>query len=235
MGGIHISHMREETVKVLDSVRETIEIGEQGGLPTQVTHHKMIGKANWGRTVETLRLVDEARARGVDATIDQYPVHGVGDGHRLALLPAWALEGGRETDAEAPAGIPASRADILGRNRRDCCRTNAAAATRRTCQLSRCAWNPSLDGKRLGDVTKGRGSASRRFATPPRPRSGLSKAAAAEASITRSTKQDLQRILRHPATMIASDGGVPVFGEGSPASAKLRHVLARARPCTCAS
>ena len=40
MGGIYISHMRDEASRVLDSVRETIAIGEQGGLPTQVTHHK---------------------------------------------------------------------------------------------------------------------------------------------------------------------------------------------------
>jgi len=73
LGGIYISHMRDEAGGVLDSVRETIEIGEKGGLPTQVTHHKIIGKANWGRSVETLKLVDEARARGVDATIDEYP------------------------------------------------------------------------------------------------------------------------------------------------------------------
>ncbi len=49
MGGIHISHMREEAAHVLDSVRETIRIGEEGGLPTQITHHKIIGRRNWGR------------------------------------------------------------------------------------------------------------------------------------------------------------------------------------------
>src|SRR5919106_4978 len=65
-GGIHISHMRDEAFGVLDSVRETIRIGEEGGLPTQVTHHKIIGKAYWGKSQETLQLVEEARARGVD-------------------------------------------------------------------------------------------------------------------------------------------------------------------------
>src|SRR5712671_5144154 len=64
MGGIYISHIRDEASGVLDSVRETIEIGEKGGLPTQVTHHKVIGAKNWGQSVRTLRLVDEARARG---------------------------------------------------------------------------------------------------------------------------------------------------------------------------
>src|SRR4029078_4838804 len=70
MGGIYISHMRDEAAGVLDSVLETIEIGEKARLPTQVTHHKIIGKANWGKSVDTLRLIDEARARGVDATSD---------------------------------------------------------------------------------------------------------------------------------------------------------------------
>src|SRR2546426_11205780 len=96
MGGIYTSHMRDEASHVVDSVRETIEIGEKGGLPTQVTHHKIIGKANWGKSVETLRLIDEARARGVDATIDQYPYTASSTSLQAALMPAWALEGGRQ-------------------------------------------------------------------------------------------------------------------------------------------
>src|SRR5262249_8612573 len=94
-GGIHISHMRDEASGVIESVKETIAIGERGGLPTQVTHHKIIGPGNWGRSVETLRLIDEARARGVDATIDQYPYTASSTSLQAALLPAWAQEGGR--------------------------------------------------------------------------------------------------------------------------------------------
>ena len=59
--------MRDEASGVLDSVRETILIGTEGGLPAQVTHHKIIGAQNWGKSVDTLRLIEEARARGVDA------------------------------------------------------------------------------------------------------------------------------------------------------------------------
>src|SRR5262245_18383933 len=73
MGGIHISHIPDEQRAVVESVRETIEIGEKGGSPTQVTYHKTIGKGNWGKTVDTLRLIDQARARGIDATVDVYP------------------------------------------------------------------------------------------------------------------------------------------------------------------
>src|ERR1035437_3789338 len=62
MGGMHISHMRNESAQILDSVKETIRIGEEGHMPTQVTHHKIIGGANWGLSKRTLELVEEARS-----------------------------------------------------------------------------------------------------------------------------------------------------------------------------
>lgn len=213
MGGIHISHMREETSKVLDSVRETIEIGEKGGLPTQVTHHKIIGKANWGRTLDTLRLIDDARARGVDATLDQYPYTASATAIGSALVPAWAREGGEAATLKRikDAG---SRADILAETIR-LLQEERGGGDPQNVQLSRCQWDPSLDGKRLGDVTKGRGLEPT-----------LRNAADTVLWIVESggcggiyhaiDEQDLQRVLRHPATMIASDGGVPVFGQASP-------------------
>ena len=93
--GIYISHIREETAQLLDSVRETIRIGEESGIPVQITHHKVMGVENWGLSIESLRLVDEARARGVDVTIDQYPYTASQTGIK-ALIPQWAQEGGRE-------------------------------------------------------------------------------------------------------------------------------------------
>ena len=81
-------------------------------MPTQVTHHKIIGAANWGKSVDTLRLVDEARARGVDVTIDQYPYTASSTSIHAALLPAvgqrrrssahaGAIEGCVVTDADS--------------------------------------------------------------------------------------------------------------------------------------
>jgi dihydroorotase/N-acyl-D-amino-acid deacylase len=99
MGGMHVSHMRNEASGVVDSVKETIAVGEQGHMPTQITHHKIIGTPNWGRSAETLALVAEARARGVDVTIDQYPYTASSTGIN-ALLPPWALEG-RQADIVA--------------------------------------------------------------------------------------------------------------------------------------
>jgi dihydroorotase/N-acyl-D-amino-acid deacylase len=90
--------MRDEAGGVVDSVKETIAIGEQGGVPTQISHHKVIGKANWGKSAETLKLVDEARARGVDATIDQYPYTASSTSIQGALLPP--LGAGRRAERD---------------------------------------------------------------------------------------------------------------------------------------
>jgi len=72
-GGFYATHMRNEAGGVLDSVREAISVAERSGCRLDISHHKICGKDNWGKSVETLQLVHEARARGVDITLDVYP------------------------------------------------------------------------------------------------------------------------------------------------------------------
>ena len=213
MGGIYISHMRNEAKGVLDSVRETIAIGEQGGLPTQVTHHKIIGKAYWGRSADTLRLVDEARARGVDATIDQYPYTASSTGIGSALLPSWALEGGNEATLERLKD-PATRAKIKAETTL-IIRNERGGGDPKNVVVARCDWDPSLNGMDLGAITAKRGL-----------RVTLENAAetvmwiveqgGAQGIFHAIGEQDLQRILVHPATMVGSDGEIPIFGKNHP-------------------
>ena len=212
-GGIHISHMRDEASKVLDSVRETIAIGEGGRLPTQVTHHKIIGRSNWGRSAETLKHVDDARARGVDATIDQYPYTASSTSIQSALLPAWALEGGRQQllarlkDAGTRAKIRAETVRLL--------ETERGGGDPRNVVLASCQWDMSLAGKNLADVSRQR--------SLPATMDGAADATlwiveqgGCQGIFHAIGEDDLERILRHPATMIGSDGEVPVFGRASP-------------------
>jgi N-acyl-D-amino-acid deacylase len=72
-GGLYATHMRNEADALLDAVREAIRIGEEAGVPVQISHHKASGRNNWGRVRDSLRLIEEARARGLDVTADQYP------------------------------------------------------------------------------------------------------------------------------------------------------------------
>ena len=71
-GGIYTTHMRDEGTGVLDSVRETLDIGRRAGVPVVVSHHKCSGRESWGMSRETLATIARARAKQrVD--LDVYP------------------------------------------------------------------------------------------------------------------------------------------------------------------
>jgi len=91
-GGIYASHIRGERETLVDAVKEAIEIGEEAGVPVEISHHPAkIG--GWGKSVETLRLIDEARVKGVEVTCDMHSYIG-GETSLSALLPPWVQEGG---------------------------------------------------------------------------------------------------------------------------------------------
>ena len=194
LGGIHISHMRNEAADVVRSVAETIRIGEEGGLPTQVTHHKIIGVGNWGKSRETLALIDQARARGVDVTIDQYPYTASSTSLKAALVPAGALD------------LEAAVAERI--------RNERGGGDPARVVLSHCAFDPFLDGKTLAAVTSDRG-------LPPtvenaaRTALDLVRRGDCSAIFHAISEDDVERILRSPLTMIASDGEIP-SGTGVP-------------------
>jgi N-acyl-D-amino-acid deacylase len=73
IGGLYASHMRNEGIGLLDAVAETIAIGERAGVSVQISHHKASSREAWGLVRQSLALIDDARARGVDVTADQYP------------------------------------------------------------------------------------------------------------------------------------------------------------------
>jgi N-acyl-D-amino-acid deacylase len=213
LGGMHISHMRDEAARILDSVRETIAIGEQGGLPTQITHHKIIGRAGEDRSRETLRLVEEARGRGVDVTIDQYPYTASSTSVAAALFPAWALEGG-DAAVKARLADPASRQRIrevvvekLSNER--------GGGDPGNVQIASCRFDPSLAGKNLAEITRERGREPS-LQNAAEVAMDIVASGGAQAIFHAIPEADVVRILASPFTMIGSDGEVPTFGKGSP-------------------
>jgi N-acyl-D-amino-acid deacylase len=72
-GGIYMTHMRNESNQVLDAIRESIRIGEEGGVPVHIFHLKAAGEENWPRMKEAIALIQSARDRGLDVTADIYP------------------------------------------------------------------------------------------------------------------------------------------------------------------
>ena len=212
MGGIHISHMREEASHILDSVRETIRIGEEGGLPTQITHHKVIGRPNWGKSVETLKLVEDARARGVDVTIDQYPYTASSTGI-AALVPQWALEGGQKSTLER-LGAPDQRARIKATIVENL-KLDRGAGDPKNVQIVNCSFDRTLAGKNLAEITRARG-AEPTFENAAETAMDLVAKGGCSAIYHAIDEDDVVRIMHSPYTMIASDGDIPVFGQASP-------------------
>ena len=96
-------------------------------------------------------------------------------------------------------------------------------------QLARCEWDPSLAGKRLGEVTKGRGLEPT-IENAAETALWIVEKGGCSGIFHAIDEEDLQRILRHPATMIGSDGEVPIFGEASPHPRSYGTFVARARP-----
>jgi len=95
-GGVYATHMRYEGTKVNEAIDEALTIGREANIPVQISHFKVTGKNNWGRSSETLSMVEEARKNGFDVTIDQYPY--TASSTNLAVrLPDWALEGGLDS------------------------------------------------------------------------------------------------------------------------------------------
>ena len=212
MGGIHISHMRNEAKDVVKSVNETVAIGENGALPTQVTHHKIIGKGNWGASDQTLAAVAAARARGVDATIDQYPYTASSTGIN-ALLPAWAQDGGRQAtltrlkDRETRAKIKAVVVDNI--------RFDRGGGDAKNIQIASAGFDPTLAGKNLAQITAARGLEVT-LENAAETALDIIEKGGASAIFHAINEEDLVRILRDPNSMVASDGEVIRFGVASP-------------------
>ncbi len=210
--GIYISHMREEGLDVLLSVAETIRIGEEGGLPAQITHHKIVGAPMWGKSVETLRLVDEALARGVDVSIDQYP-YTASSTSLTILFPGWSLDGGRPALLERirdPAERERLQKEIVYRIEVDRGGNDPANVV-----IASCPFDQALNGMNLSEIL----DQQERPVSKDNAALLLMELVAAgncSAVFHAINEDDVRRIMRHPQTMPSSDGGIEAPSERVP-------------------
>lgn len=71
-GAVYATHMRDEQDRVMDSLEETFRIGRELDVPVVISHHKLAGQANWGRSRQTLARISQAMACQCVA-LDCYP------------------------------------------------------------------------------------------------------------------------------------------------------------------
>lgn len=71
--GVYASHMRDEGDSVTKAIEEALTIGREAKIPVEISHFKLSGQQNWGRSKETVPMIEAARKEGIEVTIDQYP------------------------------------------------------------------------------------------------------------------------------------------------------------------
>ena len=211
-GGIYTSHLREEGLELIEAVAEAIQIGRRADIPVVLTHHKVVGQPMWGQSVRTLAMVDSARAAGIDVMVDQYPYTATYTGIGV-LVPAWAMADGDTAFARRleDSVLRDSIVDGIVFN----ILNDRGGGDLQRVQLARVEWMPELEGKTLRDWAEMKGM-------EPTPETGAElviealERGGASAIYHVLDEEDVHRIMRHPQTMIASDGRLTEPGEGHP-------------------
>jgi N-acyl-D-amino-acid deacylase len=195
-GGIYTTHMRNQDAGLLESIEESLHVGREAGIPVQISHHKAMGEACWGKVRESLARVDEARAAGQDVTLDVYPYTAVST-TVTRFLPEWTLEGGVGALLERLRN-PDLREQIL----REAAEDRSVQWENVLVAAVRKPEHTPYEGMTLEALGDAFG------ATPLEAAVGLILADGAPFPIIRfvMAEEDVQYVLRHPAVMIGSDG-----------------------------
>jgi N-acyl-D-amino-acid deacylase len=210
-GGLYATHMRNEGEKVGDAIRESIQIGEQAGLPVEISHFKISSKKMWGQTPMTIGLVRDARARGLMVTVDQY-VYTASSTSLDARLPTWLRAGGLEEGKKRLADRP-TRERVVKEMKEGLKRSGFKDYG--YAMVANYPPDRSFNGKSIAEIAKqvrGKddiGNQIEQILT-------MYEAGGAGMVYHGMNEDDVQRIMREPFTMIASDSGVREVDESVP-------------------
>jgi N-acyl-D-amino-acid deacylase len=210
-GGLYATHMRNEAEQLFEAFAEAIQIGRQAGIAVQISHHKASGKPNHGKIRDTLKRLQDERAQGLDITVDQYP-YTASSTTLASVLPPWAQVGGVPKILERLRN-PATRREIRaamvadpqhGENMIRGCRWDEILIA-----SVKSAPNKACEGKSLQQI------AEMRVEKPLESVFNLlleEECAVAMIMFTMA-EEDVRTVMRHPATMIGTDG---IWSHGKP-------------------
>ena len=210
-GGLYATHMRDEGDSVTQAIEEALHIGREANLPVEISHFKLSGQQNWGRSKETIALITDARKQGLDVTIDQYP-YTASSTSLSTLIPDEILADGQDS-INARLNDAATRQQVIKKmmhklkNRRLKHFSYAVVAYYKA--------DTSLNGKSIEAINllKGRRhKASEEAITIIE----LMQQGGAGMVFHGMGEEDVQRIMQYPFNMFASDASIRAFGQGAP-------------------
>lgn len=210
-GGLYATHMRNEGDKVADAIRESISIGEQAGLPVEISHFKISNKKLWGQTPMTIGLVREARARGLAVTVDQY-AYTASSTSLDSRLPSWLRAGGFE-EAKKRLADKATRERVINETKDSLKRSGFKDYS--FAVVASYSPDKSFNGKSIAEITR---QVKKKSDVTSQIEQMLEMYEAGGASMIYHGmyEDDVKRIMQEPFTMIAADAGVRQVDDSVP-------------------
>ena len=193
-------------------MQEGIRIGAEAEIPVILTHHKVVGAPMWGSSAQTLAMIDSARAAGIQVSADQYPYTATHTGISI-LIPSWALADGSDAlqrRLEDPVLRDSIRAGLLWNLVNDRGGNDLSRV-----QFSSVSWDRSLEGQTLRDWAE-RDGLDTGIETGVELVLEAMRRGGANAIFHVLDEEDIERIMRHPETVPASDGRLSEPGVGHP-------------------
>ena len=210
----YFTHIRDEANKVIEGIREAIEIARDCGVHVEIVHLKCSGVDNWGKAGQILDALAAARADGCNIDCDAYP-YTAGANPLKNLLPAWVQIGGNDAML-ARLAMPETRKRIETEFSDHGLNNWGRIASWEAVQISVSPHLPQTAGKTVAALARARGCD---------PVDQVCDHLIADNSATRVlimsiSEDDVRTILRSPTAFIGSDGNCVatygVVGQGMP-------------------
>ena len=208
--GVYATHMRNEGSKVTEAIEEALTIGREADIPVQISHFKVAGRSNWGRSTSTLDQVINARKQGLDVTIDQYP-YTASSTNLAVTVPDWALDGGLDSlrkrirDNDLKKKIIQGMANTLKKSKNK----NYSYAV-----VAMYSPDTTVNGKNISEINKMKGRKPKPAFEAETILDMLMKGNAQMVYHTMN-EDDVRYFMKYPFNMPAADGGVST-GKGMP-------------------
>lgn len=209
--GVYASHIRNEEGKATEAINEAIQVGKEANIPVQISHFKVSGKANWGNSLVTVNIIDQARKEGWDVTIDQYP-YTASSTNLGVRLPDWALAGGHDS-LKSRLQNPVIRAQIKKEMLEQLHKykfKNYSYAV-----VANYSPDTSYNGKSISDINRLKGRKSKAGEEAETIMDMLEKGNA-QMIYHSMHEDDVKYIMKYPFCMAGADAGVPVPGKSMP-------------------
>jgi N-acyl-D-amino-acid deacylase len=209
--GVYASHIRDEENNAVNAVNEAINIGKEANIPVQISHFKIGGKANWGKSDITLGLVKQAREEGWDVTIDQYPY--TASSTNLGIrLPDWAFAGGNDS-LKIRLNNPTIRVQIKKEMLTQL--SSYKFPNYSYAVVANYPSDTSLNGKNITEINKLMGrKAKAKFEAETI--MDMVEKGGAQMVYNSMNEVDVKNIMKYPFSMFGADAGVRVLGQGMP-------------------